>query len=67
MKILVTSSTGMTGKSVVKAMASKGIEVRAMVHNDKKSDEMLCLGASETYTGNVASYNDLLSAMKGMD
>ncbi len=67
MKILVTSSTGITGKSVVKSMDSKGIEVRAMVHNDKKSDEMLSLRASETYTGNVASYNDLLSAMKGID
>ena len=67
MKVLVTSSTGLTGKAVVKAMTSKGIEVRAMVHTDKKTNEMLSLGASETFTGNVASNNDLLSAMKGMD
>ena len=67
MKVLVTSSTGLTGKAVVKAMTSKGIEVRAMVHTDKKTNEMLSLGASETFTGNVASNNDLLSAMKGMN
>lgn len=67
MKILVTSSTGLTGKAVVKAMASKGIEVRAMVHSAKKSDEMLGIGATDTVIGDIASYNDLLSAMKGMD
>lgn len=67
MKILVTSSTGLTGKAVVKALASKGVEVRAMVHFSQKSDEMLSLGASETVIGDVASYNDLLSAMKEMD
>lgn len=67
MKVLVTSSTGLTGKAVVKAMASHGIEVRAMIHSIRRSDEMLGIGASETFTGDIASYNDLLSAMKGMD
>lgn len=67
MKILVTSSTGLTGKAVVKALASKGVEVRAMVHSIQKSDEMLRLGASEIITGDIASYCDLLSAMKGAD
>ena len=67
MKILVTSSTGLTGKAVVKAMASKGIEAIAMVHSDKKRDEMLGLGASETVVGDIASYDDLLLVMRGMD
>ena len=67
MRILVTSSTGLTGKAVVQAMASKGIEVIAMVHSDRKTDEMIDLGASATIAGDIASYNDLLSAMKGMD
>ena len=67
MRILVTSSTGLTGKAVVKAMASKGVEVMAMVHSDSKTDEMIGLGASGTVAGDIASYNDLLSAMKGMD
>ena len=67
MRILVTSSTGLTGKAVVKAMASKGIEVTAMVHSGRKADEMLGLGASATVVGDIASYDDLLLAMKGMD
>ena len=67
MKILVTSSTGLTGKAVVKALASRDIEVRAMLHSDKRRDEMLGLGASETVVGDIASYDDLLLAMKGMD
>ena len=67
MRILVTSSTGLTGKAVVKAMTSKGIEVIAMVHSDKKRNEMLGLGASGTVVGDIASYDDLLLAMRGID
>lgn len=67
MKILVTSSTGLTGKAVVKAMASTGIIVRAMLHSGKKATEMLSIGASETVAGDIASYSDLLSMMRGMD
>ena len=67
MRILVTSSTGLTGKAVVKALASNGIEVIAMVHSDKKREEMLGLGASETVVGDIASHKDLYSAMKGID
>lgn len=67
MKILVTSSTGLTGKSVVSALSSKGIEVRAMLHSARKNEDMLAIGASETMVGDIASYDDLMSAMCGMD
>lgn len=67
MKVLVTSSTGLTGKAVVKALASKSINVRAMVHSEQRSDEMLRLGASEIFVGDIASYEKLLQAMHGMD
>lgn len=67
MKVLVTSSTGLTGKAVVKALALKGIEVRAMVHSARKSDEMLGLGATETCTGDISSFHDLTAAMKDID
>ncbi len=67
MKVLVTSSTGLTGKAIVKAMASRNLEVRAMIHSPEKSEEMLRLGASETVTGDIASRTDLLSAMEGVD
>lgn len=67
MKILVTSSTGLTGKAVVKAMTARDIKVRAMVHSPNRSDEMLGIGASEICVGDIASYDDLITAMKGVD
>ena len=67
MKILVTSSTGLTGKAVAKALASKSIEVRAMIHSDRKTKEMFDLGAVETIKADIASYDDLITAMRGVD
>lgn len=67
MKVLVTSSTGLTGKAIVRAMASKGIQVRAMVHSANKAEEILRLGAAETFTGDIASDSSLMSAMDGVD
>ncbi|MDE7380639.1 MAG: NmrA family NAD(P)-binding protein [Muribaculaceae bacterium] len=67
MNILVTSSTGLTGKAVVKGLSSKGIDIRAMIHSDEKTHEMLALGATDTIAGDIESYDNLLSAMRGMD
>lgn len=67
MKILVTSSTGLTGKAVVKAFAEMGASVRAMVHSDRHSEEMLALGASETVVASIENYADMTKAMQGMD
>ncbi len=67
MKVLVTSSTGLTGKAVVRALAKKDIEIRAMVHSEAKSEEMHKLGASEIFVGDIASSEDLISAREGVD
>lgn len=67
MKVLVTSSTGLTGKAIVRAMAAKGIAVRAMIHTLERREEMLALGAAEAVAGDIASADDLRSAMKGVD
>lgn len=67
MKILVTSSTGLTGKAVVKALAQAGAEVHAMIHSDHRRNEMLSLGATETVIASIESEKDILSAMEGMD
>lgn len=67
MKILVTSSTGLTGNAVVKALKSKGMEVRAMIHSPQRSKEMLEKGADETFVGDISSFDDLHAAMQGMD
>lgn len=67
MKILVTSSTGLTGKAVVEALSCAGHEVRAMIHSRSRAEEMIASGAGETYTGDIASADDLRDAMKGVD
>ena len=67
MKILVTSSTGLTGKAVVRSLVANKIEVRAMVHSPNRSDEMFGIGASEVCVGDVASHDDLISVMKDVD
>lgn len=67
MKVLVTSSTGLTGKAIVKAMVAKDIKVRAMVHSANRSDEMLRIGASEVSIGDISFYDNLLSAITGVD
>lgn len=67
MRILVTSSTGLTGKAVVKALAVCGASVRAMVHSDRHSAEMIALGAEETVVASIENEEDLTRVMTGMD
>ncbi len=67
MKVLVTSSTGLTGRAVVKALAAKHIDIRAMIHSAKKSDKMLSLGVSEVVIGDIASATDLHACLNGVD
>lgn len=67
MKVLVTSSTGLTGRAVVKALARCGVHVRAMIHSERHSAGMISLGAVETVVASIESEADLKRAMAGMD
>lgn len=69
MKVLVTASTGLTGKAVVKSLVEKDsdIEVKAMVHTVQKAEEMLRLGASVISVTDIASEDELEIAMRGID
>lgn len=67
MKVLVTSSTGLTGRVVVSHLAKHGASVRAMIHSDSKASDMLALGADETVTASIESREDLHRAMDGVD
>lgn len=66
-KVLVTSSTGMTGRSVVKHLAKKGLCVRAMIHSAKHKEGMLALGAAETVIASIDKDDDMSRAMTGID
>lgn len=67
MKVLVTSSTGLTGRAVVRHLAKQSVWVRAMIHSESKASAMLSLGASETITASIESCEDLHRAMNGVD
>lgn len=67
MKVLVTSSTGLTGRAVVSHLAKHGVSVRAMIHSDSKASDMLALGADETITASIESRKDIHQAMNGVD
>lgn len=65
--VLVTSSTGLTGHTVVRNLACNGARVRAMIHSEKHKARMLSLGAAETVTASIDSPDDLKRAMNGVD
>lgn len=67
MKILVTSSTGLTGRAVVRSLHKHGAYVRAMVHSESRIEEMLKTGADETIIASIENEDSLISAMSGMD
>lgn len=67
MKVLVTSSTGLTGRAVVQRLSADGAEVRAMVHSETRSGDMMRLGASETVVASIEDADSLARAMKGVD
>lgn len=67
MKILVTSSTGLTGRAVVGSLSAAGARVRAMIHSESRREEMLRLGAAETVVASIERREDLLGAMEGVD
>lgn len=66
-KILVTSSTGITGCAVVRHLAQKGVYVKAMVHSDRHAAKMTALGAAEIVTASVDDAEDMRRAVAGVD
>ena len=67
MKVLVTSSTGLTGKAITKALSQAGAIVIAMVHSESHIQEMKDLGASEVVIADVTNTEDLRKAMSNVD
>lgn len=66
-KILVTSSTGITGRAVVRHLAESGAHVRAMIHSARHASGMMDLGASETMVASVDDAADMRRAMADID
>ena len=64
--ILVTGAAGKTGKAVIRALASKRQEVRALVHRKEQAELVQSLGAKEVVVGDMQSSNTLAEATRGV-
>jgi NAD(P)H dehydrogenase (quinone) len=63
--ILVTGAAGKTGKAVVKALASKGAKVRALVRRPEQISVLTALGAAEVSVGSFEDSHALALAATG--
>ena len=65
--ILVTGAAGKTGRAVVEALVSGGIEVRAAVHRRERIPELEALGAREVVLANMDDSAALHAAFVGVE
>jgi NAD(P)H dehydrogenase (quinone) len=64
--ILVTGAAGKSGKAVVKALAAKGAQVRALIRNPEHAGALLALGATEVSFGSFEDARALALAAAGI-
>ena len=67
MTILVTSTNGRTGRPVVKALASQGVNVRAFIRDPGQEADLKQLGDSECAVGDLEAKGTLMEALDGCD
>ncbi len=63
--ILVTGAAGKTGKAVVKALAAKGANVRALAHRPEHAEALTALGAADVSIGSFDDPRALARAAAG--
>jgi uncharacterized protein YbjT (DUF2867 family) len=64
--ILVTGAAGMTGLSVIAALATRGMKVRALSGSGRSGSRLLAAGAAEVATASLADAPALAAAMQGV-
>lgn len=67
MKVLATGATGKYASAVVRALAARGVEVRAMVHDRSRASIASEAGATETVEADLADPASLRAAVDGVD
>ncbi|MBF8282622.1 MAG: NmrA-like family protein, partial [Anaerolineales bacterium] len=63
--ILITGAGGKTGQAVIKAVAARGENVRALVHREAQASAVKALGAREAVVGDMRDEEALRRAMEG--
>jgi uncharacterized protein YbjT (DUF2867 family) len=64
--ILITGANGKTGRAIIKALLSKGAQVRAFVHTTKQAQEIKSLGEMEVVAGDMMNQKDVNEALTGV-
>lgn len=67
MKVLATGATGYFAHHIVPALAARGVEVRALVHDPRKTEDALRGGATETVVADLRDRDSLGVALDGVD
>jgi uncharacterized protein YbjT (DUF2867 family) len=65
--IAITAATGTTGRHLLRALASAGHDVRALVHSGTRLEEARSYGAREAVVADLTRPDELASALKGCD
>ena len=66
-KILVTGSTGATGREVSKLLKARGHEVRVLVHKKDDRSQAMADSGFEVMAGNLLDLNSVATALEGTD
>ncbi len=64
--ILVTGAAGKTGLAVIRALASRGVQVRGLIHQEEYRSSVIEAGAESALLGDLLSEEDLQKAMQGV-
>ena len=67
MKVLAVGATGKFAGLVVPALARRGVEVRALVHDQAKADTAVAGGAAETVLADLRDLDSLRAAASGVE
>jgi NAD(P)H dehydrogenase (quinone) len=67
LKVLITGATGNSGGPAIDEQLKLGNPVRALVHSIDQRSEKIAAKGVEVVVGDLLSYNDIASAMQGID
>ncbi|MBU3179411.1 NmrA family NAD(P)-binding protein [Clostridium estertheticum] len=64
--ILITGANGQTGRAIIKALLSKGEQIRAFVHTTEQIQEIKSLGEIDVFAGDMMNQKSVDEALIGI-
>lgn len=64
--ILITGANGQTGRAIIRALSSKGEEIRAVVHRTQHIQELKLLGVKEVVAADMMDQEAMNEAFQGI-